>query len=304
MEEFQLRRQVGIARVFQLREQVLRKLLRADDHFPDFADNRLQEVEPALLSSNDALPVPLIDIGRMVVIEEIIFTDGAHIGADAFADSAIELLEGDAFPLGRRLHDLRVHRMQVAIVRDVELNRGARPVAIQHVVDSALHIHNERDFDHHQVEFLAQAVLDIAFYLVQGLLRLFRGQQGAITLRQNFFQLLVIADSRPSQVGFLIQDKRAHEHSPLRTDSVPARPSLRALSKFGIKRRGTFGGHRACGIALGFTFELGLLQDDRDGQQNSNQAKYHQREQSHHWYRHSYTSLAAMDCLSRSLATL
>jgi hypothetical protein len=145
----------------------LRKSFGADDHFPDLADNRLQEVEVALLGGDDALPVPLIDIGGMVVIEEIVFADGAHVGADAFADSAIELLEGDAFPLGRRLHDLRVDGMQVAIVRDVELNRGARPVAIEHVVDSALHIHDERHFDHHQVEFLAQVVLDIAFHLVR-----------------------------------------------------------------------------------------------------------------------------------------
>jgi hypothetical protein len=36
---------------------------------------------------------------------------------------------------------------------------------------------------------------------------------------------------------------------------------------------------------------LGMLQDYRDCQQNPNKAKYHQREQSHHEYRHSYTSL-------------
>jgi len=46
-----------------------------------------------------------------------------------------------------------------------------------------------------------------------------------------------------------------------------------------------------CGVTFGCTFVLGLLQDYRDCQQNSNKAKYHQREQSHHEYRRSCTSL-------------
>jgi hypothetical protein len=45
------------------------------------------------------------------------------------------------------------------------------------------------------------------------------------------------------------------------------------------------------GVIFGCTFELGLLQDYRDCQQNSNNAKYRQREQSHHEDRHSFTSL-------------
>jgi hypothetical protein len=98
----------------------------------------------------------------------------------------VELLQRHPFPLGRRLHHLRVNGVQVAIVRDMELNRRARAVAIKHVVDAALFIHDERHFDHHQVEFLAEVVRDIAFHLIDGLLRFFRSQQGAVTLRQNF----------------------------------------------------------------------------------------------------------------------
>ena len=138
-----------------MRKQGLRKLFRSDDHFPDFADNRLQELEVALLGGDDALPVPLIDVGGMVVIEEIVLAHGAHVGADTLTNFAIELLERDAFPLGRGLHHLRVDGMQVAIIRDMELNRRARPVTIEHVVDTALYIHDERHFDHHQVEFFA-----------------------------------------------------------------------------------------------------------------------------------------------------
>jgi len=46
-------------------------------------------------------------------------------------------------------------------------------------------------------------------------------------------------------------------------------------------------------------FVLGVLQNYRGGQQNSNQTKYQQCEQSHQKDRHSYTSL-----LSHSLARL
>ncbi len=89
---------------------------------------------------------------------------------------AIELLQRHPFPFGCGLHHLRIQRMQVAIVRDMELNRRARPIAIEHVVDSAFDIHDQRHFHHHQVEFFAQVVFDITLHLKDGLLGLFRGQ--------------------------------------------------------------------------------------------------------------------------------
>ena len=65
-------------------------------------------------------------------------------------------------PLGGGLHDLRVDGMLVAVVRDVELDRGARSVAVEHVVDAALGVDDQRNLDHHQVEFLAEIVFDVA----------------------------------------------------------------------------------------------------------------------------------------------
>ena len=123
----------------------------------------------------------------MVVIEEIVLAHGAHVGANTLANFAIELLEGDAFPLGCGLHNLRVDGMQVAIIRNVELHRRARAIAIQHIVDTALDIDDEGDFDHHQVEFLAQVIFDIALHLEDDLLRLFRAQQRTVPARQDFF---------------------------------------------------------------------------------------------------------------------
>ena len=39
----------------------------------------------ALPNCDGALPIPLIDVGGMVVIEEIVLAYRAHIGADALA---------------------------------------------------------------------------------------------------------------------------------------------------------------------------------------------------------------------------
>ncbi len=111
----------------------------------------------------------------MVVIQKVVLSNRAHVGANTLANFAIELLERDPFPLGRRLHHLRVDGMQIAIVRDMELHRRARPVAIEHVIHAALYIHDQRHFDHHQAQFLAQVVRDIAFHLENSLLRLLRG---------------------------------------------------------------------------------------------------------------------------------
>jgi len=87
------------------------------------------------------------------VVEEIVFAHGAHVGADAFAGAAVELFEGHPLPLGRGLYDLGVDGMFVAIVRNMELNGSARAVAIEHVVDAALRVDDERNLHHHQAEF-------------------------------------------------------------------------------------------------------------------------------------------------------
>ena len=121
------------------------------------------------------------------MIEEIVLAHGAHVGADTLANFAIELLEGDAFPLGCGLHHLRIDGMQIAIVRNVKLYGRARSIAIQHIVDPALDIDDERNFDHHQIEFFAQVIFDIAFNLEDGLLRLFGVEQRTVTTRQHLF---------------------------------------------------------------------------------------------------------------------
>src|ERR1017187_6686968 len=85
VQESELLGEVGIARVLELGEQFLDVLFGAGEDLPDAIDDQLEEVEVALVGSDGALPIPLIDVGAVVVVEEIILADGAHIGAEAFA---------------------------------------------------------------------------------------------------------------------------------------------------------------------------------------------------------------------------
>jgi hypothetical protein len=54
----------------------------------------------------------------------------------------------------------------------VELDGGPRSIAIQHVVDAALDIHDEWHLNHHEVELFAQVLLDVVFNRKEGLHRL------------------------------------------------------------------------------------------------------------------------------------
>ena len=73
VQEGKLLRQVRVFRVLELREEFLRVALGADHHLPDLGDDRLQEIKVALFGRDHALPVPLIDIGAVVVVEEVVF---------------------------------------------------------------------------------------------------------------------------------------------------------------------------------------------------------------------------------------
>jgi hypothetical protein len=94
------------------------------------------------------------DVGAVIVVEEVVLAHGAHVGAQLFTHLAVKLLQSDPFPLGGSLDDLRVDGMLIPIVRDVELDWRARPVPVEHVVDAALHIDDQRNLDHHEFNSL------------------------------------------------------------------------------------------------------------------------------------------------------
>ena len=147
MQKDELLGQIGIARITERGEHFLGEFLSVDQNLPYLLHDRLQKFDIALLGGDHALPVPLVDVGRVVVIQEVIFADGAHVGANAFSGPAIELLECNSFPLASSLNYLCIDRVLVPIVRDVELTGSARPVAIEHVVDAALYVDDQRNLD-------------------------------------------------------------------------------------------------------------------------------------------------------------
>src|SRR5450755_243970 len=220
MQERDLLRQIGILGIAQRGEQLLSVALCPDDHLPDTSDDALQEVEIALLGRNHALPVPLVHVGAVIVVEKVIFAHGAHVGAQAFAGLHAELLERHSLPLGGSLHHLRVDGMLVAIVGDVEPDGCSGSVSVQHVIHAAVFVHDQRHFHHHQVEFLAEVVFDVPLHLEERPLRLFRCQQRAVVVRQDFFQFQVVADAGSSEVRFLVS------HAVLLMIAVGARQVL------------------------------------------------------------------------------
>ena len=116
--------QVGVAVVDQLREEPLDVGLGAVQHGPDPAHGVLEVVEVALVGGDRALPVPLVDVGAVVVVEEVVLAHGPHVGAQPLARAHAELPQGHALPLRRGLHDLCVDRVHAVVVGDVELRPG------------------------------------------------------------------------------------------------------------------------------------------------------------------------------------
>jgi len=150
--------EVGIARR-EDREQLVDVRLRSLDDSPDPLHRVRQEVQSALFRRDRLLPVPLVDVGAVVVVEEVVLAHGPHVGEEPFSGLHAELLERGSLPLGGRLNHLGVDRVLAVVVRDAELDGPAGAVTVEVVVDAALGIHDERHFDRDQVQFPAEVVL-------------------------------------------------------------------------------------------------------------------------------------------------
>jgi hypothetical protein len=87
---------------------------------------------------------------------------------------------------------------------------GARTVAVEHVVHAAFDIYDKRYFDHHEVQFFAKVIFDVALHVKDCLLGFAHIEQRAVVLGKNLFEFLIIADPRTGQVGFLIEHKSRH----------------------------------------------------------------------------------------------
>ena len=140
------------------------------------------------------------------MVEEVVLAHGAHVGADTLPDLALELPQGHPLPLGRRLHDLGVDALLEAEPAG-ELDRRARAVAVEVVVDPALAVDDQRHLDHLEVELLAEVVLDGALDLEEGLLRVQAVEQGGVVRWKDLLHLRVRADAGSGQVRPLVRHR-------------------------------------------------------------------------------------------------
>ena len=85
-----------------------------------------------------------------------------------------------------------------------ELDRRARAVAVEHVVDATQHVHDERYLHHEQIEFLAEVLLDVP---LDGEERLhgFPGREQRVVVRgQDPFEIVVVPHTGAGEIGSIV----------------------------------------------------------------------------------------------------
>ena len=139
----------------------------------------------------------------MVVVEEVVLANGAHVGDEALAGLHPEL------PRATLFHLVAAWTTWASIgcwswsfemwnwigVRDP--SRSSMSLTPDVGVD------DERNLDPDQTELPAQAGLDLVLDEVDRLLRLARGQDRVVVLRQDLLELGVVADAGTRKVGLL-----------------------------------------------------------------------------------------------------
>lgn len=131
---------------------------------------------------------------------EVVLAYRAHVGQEPLAGLHPEPPERHALPRRRGLDHLRLHRVQVAVVRDVDADRRPRPVAVEVVAHAARGPDDERHLHGLQDEPLAQPVLDQPLGGVERAHGLTGSQERRVVGREHVLELLVAADSRPREV--------------------------------------------------------------------------------------------------------
>ena len=203
MQELQLLGERRILVGLQGREVFRDHLAALVQHGPDLLDDVGQGLQVPVLGLHDPFPVPLVDVRAVIVIEEVILAHGAHVGADALALFAFELLQRPALPLGRGLDNLSFDTfLESEPARKVD--GRARAVAVEVVVHAAVLVDDQRYLDHLQVQFLAQVLLDEILELVERFHAVHRTEQRCIVGGQAGVYFRVGADAGACEVSFLV----------------------------------------------------------------------------------------------------
>ena len=203
MEKDKFLRDVGIFTI-ELWEHLGCFFAGSDKDFPDFFDRVDHVIEVAILGGDDLLPVPLIDVSRMVMIEEVVLANGTHVGEKTLADLESVLLKREPFPFSNGLHDLGVDRVLFIIVLNVEIDRRARPVAVEIIVHTAVAVDDEGALDAHEVKLAEQTVFDVILDSLEGDLRFFRVKKRLIVVGQHVPEYFIIADTRSGEICYFV----------------------------------------------------------------------------------------------------
>ena len=86
----------------------LQPVVGVADGTDDGTDDELQVLGIAVVTGDDLLPVPLVDVDGVDIIQIFVSADGVHIGVQAAAHAEIVALQGHALPLRQGMDDLGV----------------------------------------------------------------------------------------------------------------------------------------------------------------------------------------------------
>ena len=126
----------------QLRETLAHQIFGALHGGIDRTNHFLEEFHGAIFGANHTLPVPLVDIERVQVAQLLVCANGVHVGVNAITGLHIVFGEGEALPLGQRVHHFGPG---IAQILDGEIHSAL--FAAEVVVDAQTAQHKQRSRD-------------------------------------------------------------------------------------------------------------------------------------------------------------
>ena len=187
----------------KISSDVLARALRA---LPDLrCTDVLEIVEVAVLVADDLLPVPLVHVGAVVVVEEVVLAHRLHVGA-----AHPRACGRSNCASASRFHFVAAWTTCASIFLSrprprLELHGRARPVAVEHVVHAAVAIDDQRHLHHVEIQLATESVFDVALHFEERLHRLHGGEQRLVVVGEDLRNLLVRADSGSREIGLFVR---------------------------------------------------------------------------------------------------
>ena len=146
------------------------------DALHDLPGDALQRIQRAILPADDLLPVPLIHVDGVQVVQRFVPADGVHIGIDALAHAEVVLLQGEALPLGQRVHHLAL------LAHGGHVEGDGALVAVEVVVQTGGLLDEQRCGHPAQVQRVGQLLLEVVLDEFNGHLHVVHAQRRAVAL--------------------------------------------------------------------------------------------------------------------------